>query len=233
MENLELESKKERKILPNGLFFGIAIALILFDQITKLAVKGFDFMGIQHNGFYFGETKNVIGTFLQWTYVENPGMAFGIEFGAAKIFLSLFSIIAGIALAIVIKKIRTAHFAIRLGFSMIFAGAVGNLIDRVFYGVFFHDGPLFYGKVVDFIQVDIPDVPLLHWTHFPVFNIADSCVTVGVVILILFHKRIPNLEMLFTKKRDNVTADEITAENTVINAYNTEDENLSGENDAQ
>ncbi len=184
----------------NTLLYVIATILIIFDQVTKLAVKGFNFLGYQHEGFYYGEQVPVIGTVLQWTFIENPGMAFGIQFGWAKIFLSLFSIFASVMLVYIINKLKTAHIAIRIGFTLIFAGAVGNLIDRVFYGVIFGELPLFYGKVVDFIQFDIPDIEFLGWTHFPVFNIADSCVTVGVIFLILFNSKLPNFEDIFSKK---------------------------------
>jgi signal peptidase II len=99
------------------------------------------------------------------------------------------------------------------GFSLIFAGAVGNLIDRVFYGVIFSESPLFYGKVVDFIQVDIPDVAFLGWTHFPVFNIADSCVTVGVILLILVHNKLPEWTDVFQNK-NMIINEELPSETT-------------------
>jgi len=180
-------------------FFIISIILIIIDQATKLYFKGFNFLGIDHVGLDYGAQVPVIGTFLQWTYIENAGMAFGIEFGWGKIFLSLFSIIASIFLGYLLYKVEIESNPIRLGFSLIFAGAVGNLIDRVFYGVFFGEAPLFYGKVVDFIQVDIPDIGFLGWQYFPIFNVADSCVTVGVIILILFHSKLPDFDGLFPK----------------------------------
>lgn len=183
-------------------FFIFSSILIILDQATKLYFKGFSFLGINHIGLDYGAQVPVIGTFLQWTYIENAGMAFGIEFGWGKIFLSLFSIIASSFLAYLLYKIEIESIPVRLGFSLIFAGAVGNLIDRVFYGVLFGEAPLFYGKVVDFIQVDIPDIGFLGWEYFPIFNVADSCVTVGVIILILFHSKLPDFENLlpFSKK---------------------------------
>jgi signal peptidase II len=181
--------------------FILAVILIAFDQGTKLYFKGFSFLGIEHHGLGYGQQIPVIGTILQWTYIENPGMAFGIQFGWGKIFLSLFSIIAGTFLAYLILKLKDFSFWIKLGFSFIFAGAVGNLIDRVFYGVFFNEGPLFYGRVVDFVQVDIPDIDFLGWSYFPIFNIADSCVTVGVIFLILFHQKLPEFYQIFPKKQ--------------------------------
>ena len=197
-------------------FYITAALLIFFDQATKLYFKGFNFFGITHEGYRYGEQVPVIGDILLWTYIENPGMAFGIEFGWGKIFLSLFSVIAGIALGFLIYKIRNNDKFVLSGFTLIFAGAVGNLIDRVFYGVIFGEAPLFYGKVVDFIQVDIPDIAFLGWTHFPVFNIADSCVTVGVSLLIIFHNRLPEWHDIFPKNTDNehavISDDEIISD---------------------
>jgi signal peptidase II len=75
----------------------------------------------------------------------------------------------------------------RLSYMLIFSGAVGNLIDRMFYGVLYGESPLFEGKVVDFLQVDIPDIVWfgVEYTHFPVFNLADSCVSIGVVLMLI------------------------------------------------
>jgi signal peptidase II len=200
IENQKNESLHRRKIYP---FFMVASLLILFDQATKLYFKGFNLFGIVHEGAEYGMPNPVIGDFLLWTFIENPGMAFGIEFGAGKIFLSLFSVFASIGLAWLIVRISQRSIGILIGFTLIFAGAVGNLIDRVFYGVFYGYAPLFYGKVVDFVQVDIPDIDFLGWTHFPIFNVADSCVTVGVVFLIIFHKHLPEWHDIFTKKETN------------------------------
>lgn len=92
-----------------------------------------------------------------------------------------------------LRQIASGHWAPRLAVTLILAGAVGNLIDRALYGVIFGDAPLFYGRVVDFIQVDIPDITWLGdvHTHFPVFNVADSCVTVGVILLLLTGNKLP------------------------------------------
>ncbi len=182
-------------------YFIIAIILVIFDQLTKIAVKGFNIFGIEHTGMMLGESIQLIGDFLRITFVENEGMAFGIKFGSGKIFLSLFSVIASIALGIFLHKLKQYSLFAKIPIMLIFAGAIGNLIDRVFYGVFYGESPLFYGKVVDFIQVDIPDVTIFGstYTHWPVFNIADSCVTCGVILLILFHNKIPPLKEVFRK----------------------------------
>jgi len=173
------------------IFFIIPFVLVIIDQLTKLHFRQLN---------YF-ESIEVIGSYLTFVHVENPGMAFGITFGPFKILLSLFSILASVALFYTLTKLKEYHFSFKLGISLIAAGATGNLIDRVFYGVFFDYAPLFYGKVVDFIQVDIPDINFLNirFTHFPVFNVADSCVTVGVIVLLLFYTHIPQLEDIFKK----------------------------------
>lgn len=183
-------------------FYLLSFALIVFDQITKLMVKGFNLFGITHNGMPMGEYIRVIGDLVQFTYIENAGMAFGITFGAGKIFLSLFSIIASSGLVYYLWKLDKFSCWVRLGIAFILAGAVGNLIDRVFYGVIFGTDPLFFGKVVDFVLVDIPDINILgiYYTHWPVFNVADACVTCGVVLLLIVHNRIPTFKEVFNKK---------------------------------
>ncbi|GAB5466014.1 MAG: lipoprotein signal peptidase [Candidatus Kapaibacteriales bacterium] len=185
-------------------YFGLVLFFILLDQFTKIWVKGFNLLGWNHEGFYLGESVTFIDGFIYFTFVENPGMAFGISFGDGKIFLSLFSIVASILLGILIYKIKNSHKAVLLGFSFIMAGATGNLIDRVFYGVFYNESPIFYGKVVDFIQFNIPDISIgsLEFTHFPVFNVADSCVTIGLFILLFFQKHIPDFSTSFSKKKN-------------------------------
>jgi signal peptidase II len=117
-------------------------------------------------------------------------MAFGIDLGG-KLFLTIFSIIASAGIFIYLYRIRQEAFVIRLALALILGGAVGNLIDRVFYGVIFGEAPLFYGKVVDFIDVDFFNLEFLgiHASRFPVFNFADASVTSGVVLLLLFHRR--------------------------------------------
>lgn len=141
---------------------------------------------------YLGESIPVISDFLRLTYVENPGMAFGISFGAGKIFLTLFSLLASAGLTWYLAKLRTPSFWLKLGLALVLAGATGNLIDRLLYGVFYGEAPLFYGRVVDFIDVEFPDFSLWgnSFSRWPVFNIADSCVTCGMVFLLLSHKHL-------------------------------------------
>jgi len=106
-------------------------------------------------------------------------------------------------LAYYLRVISNANRWIRIAIMLILAGAFGNFIDRMFYGVLYEEGPLFYGLVVDFIQIDIPDITIgtLTYTHWPVFNVADSCVTSGMILLILFNKHLP---YPFTAKPPNI-----------------------------
>jgi len=166
-----------------------------------MLVKGFTLFGLSYEGFRYGERVEFLGDIIQFTFVENPGMAFSIEFGEGKIFLSLFSIIASILLALYITKIKDKPTGYIISVLLIFAGATGNMIDRVFYGVFYDYGPLFYGKVVDFILVDIPNFEIFgrYYDYFPVFNIADSCVSVGIVLLLFYNQHIPTLSELRNK----------------------------------
>ncbi len=175
----------------NAGFILFSLCLIFLDQVTKIAVKGFYIGSWQHQGMTLYESIEVLGDVVRWTFVENPGMAFGISFGAGKIFLSLFSVLASILLVWYLARLETPSFGAKLALALIFAGATGNLIDRVFYGVFY-----FYGKVVDFIDVDMPDFILFgrEYTRFWVFNVADSCVSVGMGFMLLFNKHLPFLQ---------------------------------------
>lgn len=166
--------------------------IILCDQITKLLVKGIHlpFLDLSIKGMQYGATKQIFGDFFRLTYIENPGMAFGIDVGG-KLFFSVFSIIASIAILLFLYHARNEPLGFRLSLAMILGGAVGNLIDRVFYGVIFDEAPLFYGRVVDFFDVDFFDINLwgYHLSRWPVFNIADASVTIGVLLLLFFHRR--------------------------------------------
>ena len=144
-----------------------------------------------------GQRINVIGDFFRITFVENPGMAFGIDPGLDwKLWISIFSLAASIALIIYIYIARNQPMIFRISLAFILGGAVGNLIDRVFYGVFYNYAPLFYGKVVDFFDFDFFNISVLgkSYDRWPVFNIADSAVTVGVLMLIFFYRKVSKEE---------------------------------------
>ena len=169
----------------------VTLAVVLGDQATKLMVKGFSIpsLGLHVRGIPLGSSIPVLGDFARLTYIENPGMAFGIDLGG-KLFFSLFSVVASVGILLYLYRMRNERFLFRFSLALILGGAVGNLIDRVFYGILFGDGTLFYGKVVDFIDVDFFNVNLFgyHLSRFPIFNIADSSVTIGVLILLLFRR---------------------------------------------
>ena len=173
----------------------ISLLVIILDQATKLAVKGFKipWLGIEVKGMELGASKKIIGDFLRLTYTENPGIAFGISFGN-KLFLTLFTIVAAIGIFIYLYKVRNDGFLLKLSLALILGGAIGNLIDRTFYGVIFGDGGLFYGKVVDFIDIDFFNINIFgyHIDRWPIFNIADASVSIGVILLLFSHGKEKN-----------------------------------------
>jgi signal peptidase II len=172
----------------------VSFFIVLVDQITKLLVKGFSipFLHFSYTGMYEGEKIPIIGNFFRITFIENPGMAFGFDPGTNfKLWISIFSLAASIGLIIYIYIVRNQRFSLRLALAFILGGAVGNLIDRIFYGIFYGYAPVFYGKVVDFLDVDFFDFSIFgrSYDRWPIFNIADATVTIGVLILIIFYKK--------------------------------------------
>lgn len=168
-----------------------SLFIVIVDQITKLYIKGFNIpaLHLHHDGMIYGDHRKMIGNFFRITFVENPGIAFGIDLGiSSKLFLSLFSIAASVGIVYYLYKVRHDRFILRFALALILGGAVGNLIDRVFYGVFYGYAPLFFGKVVDFIDVDFFDVNFFGYTYdrWPIFNVADMAVSIGVLLLVAF-----------------------------------------------
>jgi len=172
----------------------VSFFVVLIDQVAKLAVKGFSlpFINFHYTGMYEGERIRIIGNFFRLTFIENPGMAFGIDPGINfKLWITVFSLLASIGIIVYLFIIKNEKFALRFSLALILGGAIGNLIDRLFYGVFYGYAPLFYGRVVDFL-----DVNFFHFTLFgktfnrwPIFNLADTAVTIGVLILLIFNAR--------------------------------------------
>lgn len=172
----------------------LTFIVVIVDQVTKLFVKGFSipFLGIDYDGMYLGQMIPVWGDFFRFTFVENPGMAFGYDPGSSfKLIISIFSLVASIGLVFYLFAIRNKSLSLRIAIALILGGAIGNLIDRTFYGVLFDYAPLFYGKVVDFFDFDFINFTLFgrSYDRWPVFNIADAAVTIGVLILVLFYKK--------------------------------------------
>ncbi|MCH7828138.1 MAG: signal peptidase II [Bacteroidetes bacterium] len=181
----------------------VSFFIVLVDQLSKLAVKGFSFpfINFHHTGMFKGERIQILGDFFRLTFIENPGMAFGLNPGINfKIWITIFSLLASIGIVFYLFIIKSEKFSLRFSLALILGGAIGNLIDRIFYGVFYDYAPLFYGKVVDFLDVDFFHFTLFGKTfdRWPIFNIADAAVSIGVLILLIFHTRIQE------KKKDNI-----------------------------
>ena len=165
-----------------------ATALILVvDQVTKVLVK---------LSMYPGESIPVVGRLFRLTFTENPGMAFGIELGggdAGKLFLSVFSVLATVAILVWLHRVREAPFGYRLALALVLGGALGNVVDRVFYGLAWGYAPLGFGNVVDFLHLDVWSgrVPFLGGRYvalFPIGNVADVSILVGITLLLFAQK---------------------------------------------
>jgi signal peptidase II len=192
----------------------IITIVLLIDQVSKIWVK---------LNMALGDSHRVLGwEWFQIHFTENPGMAFGMEFGGdyGKLILSLFRIVVVLFIAYFIRRLirQKVSFLLLACISLIFAGAVGNILDSVYFGVIFSDSgsfhlpevatfmpteggyaPMLYGKVVDMLYFPLfsghwPEwMPLVGGDYFiffqPVFNIADSSISIGVVLAILFYRR--------------------------------------------
>ncbi len=201
----------------------ITLFIVVIDQITKFLIKGFSLpiFDYYHQGMILGQSIPVIGDFLRITFIENPGMVFGIDIGG-QLLRAIFTILACLAILYYIYHIKNEALIVRITLAMILGGAIGNMIDRTFYGVIYGEAPLFYGKVVDFVDVDIIDINIfgIHMERFAIFNVADSAVTIGIILMILFHNK-------FTKKEEakDITndAEKIVAEQNPITSESVEE----------
>lgn len=185
----------------------VVLLVIVIDQVVKVWIK---------THFYYGEQYEITSWF-KLQFIENNGMAFGMEFGS-KLFLTWFRIIAVALFMYYIYKLRNRVDVPRgyvVCIAMITAGALGNVIDCIFYGVAFDapDAPqvaqlfppgggyetLFNGRVVDMLYFPLCEwnwpqwMPMVGGDHFvffqPVFNVADASLSVSVIALILFYSR--------------------------------------------
>ncbi len=173
----------------------IAIVLILIaDQVLKTWVK---------TNMFIGQEFHLIKNLAIIHFTENNGMAFGMEFGgeAGKLALSLFRILAvagiGYGLHYLIK--HKYHRGLILNVAFIFAGALGNIIDSVFYGVIYNYEKLFHGRVVDMFYFPLLQGTFPSWFPLwggeeyiffrPVFNVADSAISIGVILILIYQKR--------------------------------------------
>jgi signal peptidase II len=202
-------------------YFGLSLAVIALDQVIKLLVHFSMEMGPM------GEI-HLLGDWLKIHYILNPGMAFGLKLDFAvygKLMLSLFRILAtcGIAYYITVLVKQKAHSGLIWCIALILGGALGNVIDSTFYGLFIpsnlpYDAPMaiFHGQVIDMIYVDIWEGELPSWIPFlggksysfwPIFNIADASIFVGVSIILIRQRAFfkPTTE---NKEEDNVSENE-------------------------
>lgn len=172
----------------------IAILVILLaDQVLKTWVK---------TNMFIGQEFHIIKDFFIIHFTENNGMAFGMEFGgeAGKLALSLFRIIAvggiGYGLHYLIKN--KYHRGLIMNIALIFAGALGNIIDSILYGVIYNYERIFYGRVVDMFYFPIFSGVFPQWFPVwggedfiffrPVFNIADASISIGVILILIYQK---------------------------------------------
>jgi len=191
----------------------LILAILIIDQISKIYIK---------TNFVLGESVEVFNWF-KILFIENEGAAWGaklsdilpISESLGKLFLTIFRLFAIIGIGYwlfdVIRK--KASNTLIIAVSLIFAGALGNILDSIFYGVIFDDsnnhvatlfseepyGQIFYGKVVDMLYFPLVDATWPDWVPYfggnnfrffePVFNIADTAISTGVGILLVFNKR--------------------------------------------
>lgn len=184
---------------------------LLIDQVSKIWVK----LTMQH-----GDSFNYIGNWARIHFVENEGMAFGVSFGAGmgKFLLTFFRIIAvGFITYYIVQQVKNKNASKGFVFALalILAGAVGNIIDSIFFGKIFSDSfghiatflpkdggyaAWFHGRVVDMFYFPIiTDAQFPMWIpklggskfeFFPfIFNVSDACITVGVFIILIFQKK--------------------------------------------
>jgi signal peptidase II len=171
----------------------ISCLVLIVDQTSKLLIKGLEIhsIGLNFRGLFPGQRIPVIGNFFNITFVENPGIAFGLDFGDTfKLLVSIFTLVACVLLVYFLFKNRKKGLNLRISLALILGGALGNLFDRLFYGLIYGYAPMFYGKVVDFFDIRMFNIYLFH--HMVgnyVFNFADFSVTVGVILLFYAYNK--------------------------------------------
>jgi len=216
----------------------IAVIVLLADQILKIWVK---------TNMTLGQEYNIIGHWFIIHFVENNGMAFGFEFGGdyGKIFLSLFRVVAVFGIGWYILKLVKKDLP--MGFiacvSLIFAGAIGNIIDSAFYGLIFNESygqvaslfpesggyaTFLHGRVVDMFYFPLISgvypswVPILGGSDFqffrPVFNIADSSISIGIFSIIFFYRK--QFNHLDLKEEETHPEENQAEEETIVASEN-------------
>jgi signal peptidase II len=167
----------------------ISAAVILADQATKFFIKGISlpYLNLNIQGISPGEKHPLIKDIISLTLLENPGFAFGIDPGIRfKLFFTLVTVFITIGLFVYLYQSRKDNFIKKFAAALLIAGAAGNLIDRIFYGILYDYAPLFYGSVVDFISIRISETILFgKMSGNFIFNIADISIAAGLIIMLL------------------------------------------------
>ncbi|MBL7812613.1 MAG: lipoprotein signal peptidase [Bacteroidetes bacterium] len=177
----------------------VLLLCVAIDQWIKVYVK---------THFQYGETRNLIGNWFKLYFIENNGMAFGLELGgtSGKYLLTAFRLaVSSFGAWYLWQNIRkNAPFGLLIAISLIMAGALGNIIDSIFYGKWFrhindYTGGWFQGHVVDMFYAPMYEGHIPKWFPFwknemftffsPIWNFADACITVGVAIMIVGQNR--------------------------------------------
>ena len=182
-------------------YFFATAGVIIVDQIVKLLV---------HFNMAYGEPGQikVFGDWFKLYYTLNEGMAFGIRLGSdyGKLGLSLFRLVAMIVIGWYLYKMakRGMHTGLLWCIALILGGATGNIVDSTFYGVFLDNAPpnsitpWFHGQVIDMFYLDIWEGKVADWVPFwggkymalwPIFNVADASIFMGVTVILIFQKR--------------------------------------------
>jgi len=203
-------------------YFGITLLVIALDQASKMWV---------HFEMDFGTPGQiqVFGDWFKLHYTTNPGMAFGMELGSqyGKMILTSFRLVAMVGIGYYLYSIikKSSHPLYTVCISLILGGAIGNLVDSVFYGIWLDNAPYnaptpwFHGQVVDMFYFDlwegyIPDwVPLWgggYTALWPIFNVADACIFVGVGLILAFQNRFFPDEKVDTSAKPTQVDEELT-----------------------
>jgi len=205
----------------------IVILVILADQLLKFYIK---------TNFYYGQEINVLGHWFRLHFIENEGMAFGMKLSQAdvgKLLLTLFRLVAVVFGFVLLKRLIKKGYGngVIVCGALILAGALGNLIDSMFYGLIFSEssfhvaqvtpfgqgyGRFLHGRVVDMLYFPIFSAKWPGWVPFlggktfeffePVFNIADAAISTGVLALVFFQKRLIHRKAPATVQQQEVPA---------------------------
>ena len=223
MSDIALKGKSPYK------FLFLTLILILLDQAIKLWM----YYDVLPN--HYGEI-DLIPDFFKLHYVENKGMAFGMELGGeyGKLILTTFRLgaMVGICWYLVHLAQRNAHSGLLWSIAAVLGGAIGNVIDSTFYGVFLNNAPMgvstpwFHGQVIDMFYAIGLDGQYPDWIPFiggdynttPIFNFADACIFCGVVSILIFQQRFfefDNVQKPIAIEREN-TNDDISSNDATL-----------------